>query len=100
MKYLLTDISNALIRLIMFLFQLNCNIIEWGGGPLGPEAMFFKPNGGAEFEIWAVSDDYNYDENEDDDEDKDDDDDDDAVIFFGRLKKEHIKFQNNFVIKF
>merc|ERR1712080_102206 len=32
---------------------LNCNIIEWGGGPLGPEAMFFKPNGGAEFEIWA-----------------------------------------------
>merc|ERR1712025_286559 len=34
---------------------LNCNIIEWGGGPLGPEAMFFKPNGGAEFEIWAVS---------------------------------------------
>merc|ERR1711862_861246 len=29
---------------------LNCNIIEWGGGPLGPEAMFFKPNGGAEFE--------------------------------------------------
>ena len=35
--------------------QLNCNIIEWGGGPLGPEAMFFKPNGGAEFEIWAVS---------------------------------------------
>merc|ERR1711962_1437244 len=34
---------------------LNCNIIEWGGGPLGPEAIFFKPNGGAEFEIWAVS---------------------------------------------
>merc|ERR1711935_564677 len=32
---------------------LRCNIIEWGGGPLGPEAMFFKPNGGAEFEIWA-----------------------------------------------
>merc|ERR1711973_422188 len=32
---------------------LNYNIIEWGGGPLGPEAMFFKPNGGAEFEIWA-----------------------------------------------
>merc|ERR1712203_1030545 len=32
---------------------LNCNIIEWGGGPLGPEAMFFKPNSGAEFEIWA-----------------------------------------------
>merc|ERR1711879_65347 len=32
---------------------LNCNIIEWGGGPLGPEAMFFKPNGGAEFEICA-----------------------------------------------
>merc|ERR1711972_387914 len=32
---------------------LNCNIIEWGGGPLGPEAMFFKPNGGAEFEVWA-----------------------------------------------
>merc|ERR1712203_316134 len=31
----------------------NCNIIEWGGGPLGPEAMFFKPNSGAEFEIWA-----------------------------------------------
>merc|ERR1712183_405735 len=36
---------------------LRCNIIEWGGGPLGPEAMFFKPNGGAEFEIWYKSDD-------------------------------------------
>merc|ERR1712183_1175385 len=24
-----------------------------GGGYLGPEAMFFKPNGGAEFEVWA-----------------------------------------------
>merc|ERR1711981_912096 len=32
---------------------MRCNIIEWGGGPLGPEAMFFKPNSGAEFEIWA-----------------------------------------------
>merc|ERR1712172_240626 len=32
---------------------LRCNIIEWGGGPLGPEAMFFNPNGGAEFEVWA-----------------------------------------------
>merc|ERR1711971_214536 len=32
---------------------LRCNIIEWGGGPLGPEAMLFKPNGGAEFEVWA-----------------------------------------------
>ena len=24
-----------------------------GHQDLGPEAMFFKPNGGAEFEIWA-----------------------------------------------
>merc|ERR1711887_192092 len=32
---------------------LNCNPVEWAGGPLGPEAMFFKPNGGAEFEVWA-----------------------------------------------
>ena len=35
--------------------QVTCNIVEWGGGPLGPEAMFFKPNSGAEFEVWAVS---------------------------------------------
>merc|ERR1711936_1558642 len=33
--------------------KVNCNIVEWGGGPLGPEAMFFKPNSGPEFEIWA-----------------------------------------------
>merc|ERR1712080_530983 len=25
---------------------LNCNIIEWGGGPLGPEAMFSNPTVG------------------------------------------------------
>merc|ERR1712226_1215531 len=35
--------------------KVICNIVEWGGGPLGPEAMFFKPNSGPEFEIWAVS---------------------------------------------
>ena len=55
---------------------MNCNIIEWGGGPLGPEAMFFKPNGGAEFEIWAVS--------------RDDHDDEDV-----RPKKAFIKLQIN-----
>ena len=37
--------------------KLTCTPIEWPypAQDLGPEAMFFKPNGGAEFEIWAVS---------------------------------------------
>ena len=36
--------------------QMTCTIVEWdGSGGLGPEAMFFKPNSGAEFEVWAVS---------------------------------------------
>merc|ERR1712226_601354 len=26
--------------------KVICNIVEWGGGPLGPEAMFFKPTAG------------------------------------------------------
>merc|ERR1711936_1501189 len=34
--------------------QMSCNIIEWDGSSgLGPEAMFFKPQSGADFEIWA-----------------------------------------------
>ena len=37
--------------------KMTCTPIEWPypAQDLGPEAMFFKPNGGAEFEIWAVS---------------------------------------------
>ena len=37
--------------------KLTCTPIEWPypAQDLGPEAMFFAPNGGAEFEIWAVS---------------------------------------------
>ena len=35
--------------------QLTCNPSEWDFDTgLGPEAMFFKPQTGAEFEIWAV----------------------------------------------
>ena len=37
--------------------QLTCRPQEWGG-VLSPEAMFFTPNVGAEFEIWAVSNDF------------------------------------------
>merc|ERR1712127_119480 len=34
--------------------RLTCNIVEWdGSGGLGPEAMFFKPSSGGDFEIWA-----------------------------------------------
>ena len=35
--------------------KMTCTPIEWPypGQDLGPEAMFFAPNGGAEFEIWA-----------------------------------------------
>merc|ERR1712241_1274051 len=33
--------------------KMDCNMVEWGGGPLGPEAMFFHPHSGAEFEVWA-----------------------------------------------
>merc|ERR1719422_1329431 len=35
--------------------KMTCTPIEWPypAQDLGPEAMFFKPNGGAEFEIWA-----------------------------------------------
>merc|ERR1712183_85268 len=34
--------------------QMSCNIVEWDGSSgLGPEAMFFKPQSGADFEIWA-----------------------------------------------
>ena len=34
---------------------MTCNIVEWdGSGGLGPEAMFFKPSSGGDFEIWAV----------------------------------------------
>ena len=33
---------------------MDCNIVEWdGSNGLGPEAMFFKPQSGAEFEVWA-----------------------------------------------
>ena len=37
--------------------KLTCTPVEWPypSQDLGPEAMFFAPNGGAEFEIWAVS---------------------------------------------
>ena len=35
--------------------QLTCNPAEWDFDTgLGPEAMFFKPQTSAEFEIWAV----------------------------------------------
>ena len=36
--------------------SVTCRPAEWVyESGLGPEAMFFKPNSGGEFEIWAVS---------------------------------------------